>query len=231
MQAPLIRSFIVLGTPAAAGLTEVTVLLLRALTRLGVRAVGMKPVAHGLFTPSGSWHSDELQRLAAASALGLPARVLCAQLIDPGMTVDDPAPPTLEAMVDTFRVLATWADAVVVDGAEPLGYGALELARALALPFVFVVKLEPGCVDTAIAQATGLQQGGLECAGWLAWPAEPAHAESARWLCTLRERMPGAWLGPAAPALGLALSLALGRALGRALGVPAQDTCRVRPSQ
>ena len=172
MPTPLVRSFIVLGRHDGAGLTPVSCALVRALRGLGVRAVGMKPVAHGRIGAGGAWHSDELRQLAEASALGLPPRALCA-----GLQADDRSglPTPLEAVVDTFRALATWADAVVVDGADGASFGAVDLARALQLPFVYVAG-----GAAAVGEARALVAAGLECAGWLG------------------ERdvdMPGEWLG------------------------------------
>ena len=172
MPTPLVRSFIVLGRHDGAGLTPLSSALVRALRALGVSAVGMKPVARGRIGAGGAWQSDELRQLAEASAFGLPARALCA-----GLQADDGSgtPPTLEAVVDTFRALATWADAVVVDGADGGGFDAVDLARALQLPFVYVAGSA-----AAAEEARALVAAGLECVGWLG------------------ERdadMPGEWLG------------------------------------
>ena len=133
---PALRSFVVLGADAGDGQTLVASALVQALCGQGVKAVAMKAAPHG----------DELQRLAAASAFGLPPRVLC----------PPPGAPTLDAVVDTFRVLATWADAVVLDGADPAGPEGADVARALGLPFVFVVGLRPGCAVAAVHKAQAL---------------------------------------------------------------------------
>lgn len=168
---PALRSFNVLGADAGDGQTLVAAALVQALCRRGVKAVGMKPVAHG----------DELQRLAAASALALPPRVLCVPR--------QHGVPTVDAVVDTFRVLATWADAVVVDGA-----GA-DVARALGLPFVFVVGLRPGCAAAALRKARALAGRGLQCAGWVANHTGPDADADATQVDALRAGLPGPWLG------------------------------------
>lgn len=158
MPPPLVRSFIVLGPRDGAGLTPVSSALVRALRALGVRAVGMKPVARGRIGAGGTWLSEELRQLASASAFGLPLRALCGAL----RTQDSDAPPDLHTVVDTFRALATWADALVVDGADGASFDGLALARALQLPFVDVA----GEGDDGVNART-LVRGGLECAGWL----------------------------------------------------------------
>jgi dethiobiotin synthetase len=169
---PALRSFVVLGADAGDGQTLVASALVQALCGQGVKAVAMKAAPHG----------DELQRLAAASAFGLPPRVLC----------PPPGAPTLDAVVDTFRVLATWADAVVLDGADPAGPEGADVARALGLPFVFVVGLRPGCAAAAVHKAQALARSGLECAGWVlnrSTPGDDAQVDA------LRVGLPGPWLG------------------------------------
>lgn len=192
----MVRSFVVLGAEPQAGQACVTTALLRALGRQGINAVGMKPVARGVITAGGAWQSDELRRLAAASAFHLPERALCAHMLS-----DDAAPaaktdsaPTLEAVEDTFRVLSTWADTLVVDGDAGAPFGSLALVRRLALPFVFVVSAAPGRAEAAVTQSCALVDAGLECAGWIVVAAAGA-PDVAVHATPLRARMPGAWLG------------------------------------
>jgi len=197
MATPLaLRSFVVLGADAGAGQTLVASALAQALCGQGVKAVAMKAVPHG----------DELQRLAAASAFGLPPRLLRTP----------PGAPTLDAAVDTFRVLATWADAVVLDGADPTSPDGADVARALGLPFVFVVGLRPGCAVAAVHKAQALARSGLECAGWVLNRSRPGDEAQ---LDSLRAGLPGPCLGsiphlqplaagPAARAIDLPRTLA-----------------------
>jgi dethiobiotin synthetase len=201
-----IRSFIVLGTGPVAGQTLVATALVRSLCERGVNAIGMKPLAKGVIGACGAWQSAELQRLAAVSAFGFPARALCSYMLESplghaGVHDSSAGHPTLASVVDTFRVLSTWADAVVVDGADRQGealgldFGSLELARALGLPFVFVVGLRPGCVADALRKVDALVHGGLECAGWVGNQPAPVLAEAGRLLEALKQALPGACLG------------------------------------
>jgi citrate lyase beta subunit len=82
--------------------------------------------------------------------------------------VHDGAAPTLDTVADTFRALATWADAVVVDGAGRVGFDGLALGHALQLPFADVVGSQ---AEEAVAHARALVRGGLEAVGWLGDPA------------------------------------------------------------
>lgn len=190
---PMVRSCLVLGVGAGAGQTLVTAALVSGLCRGGVKAVAMQPVARGERDAAGSWHSGELQRLASAGAFPLPARVLCTSMQATG---EDGEPPALDAVVDTFRVLATWADAVVVDAREP---GSAALARALRLPVVLVVALREGCVAAAQRALAGLRDEGLECAGWI---GNHRRRDDDGWLAALQRSLAPACLGviPTLPA-------------------------------
>ncbi|MFO1329593.1 MAG: AAA family ATPase [Rubrivivax sp.] len=188
-----VRSCLVLGVGSGAGQTLVTAALVAGLCRRGIKAVAMQPVARGERNAAGRWHSGELQRLASAGAFELPARVLCTAMQSSG---EPGEPPALDAVVDTFRVLATWADAVVVDARQP---GSTALAHALGLPVVLVVALREGCADESRRALAALHDEGLECAGWIGNHVE---GDGGSWLAALRRGLPAPCLGeiPTLPA-------------------------------
>jgi dethiobiotin synthetase len=116
---PLVQSFMVAGTERGVGKTLVTAAMVRSLRQMGVNAVAMKPVSKGRLRGDGIWDSDEMRRLAAVSAFGLPPRTLCAHWL---AAADDAThgtlhrvTPSMDTIVDTFQVLSTWADTVVVE--------------------------------------------------------------------------------------------------------------------
>lgn len=202
----VMRSFMVVGTGAGVGKTLVTSALVQSLREAGVHSVAMKPVAHGVLDSSGVWYSDEMMRLAAVSAFGLPQRVLCAhRLTAPeGQSLQGSLPGacvTMNTIVDTFQVLATWADTVVVEDASDLSetagrqFDSADLAMELNLPFVLVVGLRKGCVGPALAYARALTGRGLEFAGWIANHVDPAWDDSDAASRALRRSLPGAYLG------------------------------------
>lgn len=203
MTPPAVRSCLVLGADVGAGQTLVAGALVAGLCGLGVKAVAMQPMARGVQGRGGHWHSSDLQRLAAVGAFALPERVLCTSMHDAA----DPAParlPSLDSVVDTFHVLATWADAVVVDGTDSgergetgagPAFDTLGLARTLRLPVVLVVALRPGCMAEARAKRQALRRSGLECAGWVANRRDAAADEARAWVAALCRELPGLWLG------------------------------------
>lgn len=82
-------------------------------------------------------------------------------------------PVSVDAVRDAFDELSRRADCVIVEGkggwASPLGAGLTlaDLARALDLPVVLVVRLRRGCVDQAMASARSIRDDGLNLAGWI----------------------------------------------------------------
>lgn len=195
-----VRSLVVVADRAGAGKTLVTCAIVHALCRAGVQAIAMKPAAQGGAGGRDGRGSSELQRLAAVSAFGLPAHALCPAVVPPAGRDGGTRTraPSLEATVDTFRVLSTWGDVVVIEGAdelrEPLGldFGSAELASELQLPFVAVV--DPTS-ERASQQALALAALGLECAGWIANQPDAAQRDAADRLPALVRAMPGPCLG------------------------------------
>jgi dethiobiotin synthetase len=206
MTLPLVRSFMVVGTDAGVGKTFVTSAIVQALGNVGVHAIAMQPVARGLIRDNRIWHGTELQQLAAVSAFGLPPRVLSPYILPPaGAPLERGAAGgeelTLDVIVDTFRILSTWGDVVVVEGVDDLRaslaltFDSADLARELKLPFVMVAGLRAGCVGPALASAQAMISRGLECAGWIANRLDPALADADPIVNALTEAMPGPCLG------------------------------------
>ena len=220
-RAPLVRSFMVAGTHAGVGKTLVATAIVQSLRRVGIDAVAMKAVAQGCVRPNGAWYSDEMQRLAAASAFDLPPRALCGHWVAadsaPAQGRSRRSAVSLESIVDTFQVLSTWADAVVVEDSRDLDGAAGgwsdsdSLARELKLPVLLVVGMRSGCVPAALVCVDALADQGLECAGWIANHIEPGWQSDGA-LRALRQRM-------AAPCLGSVPWLHDGAAAATATGI------------
>ncbi len=203
---PLVRSFMVVGTEAGVGKTLVTAAIVQSLCRRGVHAIAMTPAPKWILHDDGSWHSVELEQLASVSAFGLPARALSPCVLagsDAWRNARVGADPelSLEAVVDTFQILSTWADAVAVDASVDVWHTAgvtfdsADLARELRLPLVMVIGVRPGCIEAALGHVQALTGRGLECAGWIANRFDPAVAGGDRISDALRQRMPGPCLG------------------------------------
>lgn len=175
LNTPVIRSFVVVGNARAVGKTLVACTIVHFLREAGIQAIAMKPAAIAEPRGAAGSRSSELEQLAAASAFGLPTRALCPLVLSPGQ----PAPTGQEARcvhdaaVDTYRVLSTWGDVVVIEGADDLTadagrcFDSAGLALELELPALAVVGVQSGCVASAQARIADLMQRGVACAGWI----------------------------------------------------------------
>jgi dethiobiotin synthetase len=178
----------VTGTERGVGKTLVTTAMVRSLRQIGVNAVAMKLVAKGSIRDDGAWHSDEMQRLAAVSAFGFPQSALCAhwhsEAGDATQSVLPMPALSIDTIVDTFQVLSTWADTVVVEDSPDMRHYADDrfdgsrVAAELMLPMVLVVGMKNGCVHSALEIATAFAGRGLECAGWVANQLDSAWTDS-----------------------------------------------------
>jgi dethiobiotin synthetase len=193
-------SYFVTGTDTGVGKTLVSAALLHALARRYERVVGMKPVAAGAIRHGEGWASEDALALRAASTVAVPPE------LDSPVLLPDPLSPHIAAaragmridiaeLVRRYRLLASRADAVVVEGAGgfhvPLSddeTGA-DLARALALPVVLVVGLRLGCLNHAALTAEAIRARGLTLAGWVANRVDPAMQAQDDNIAWLRQRL------------------------------------------
>ena len=174
----------VTGTDTGIGKTRVSAGLLKALSKMGMKTVGMKPVASGADrTPDGLRNADALALQKAASlkrdyALVNPycfappvAPHLAAR--EAGVEID------LDTLRSAYAVLCRDADAVVMEGVGgwqvPLAPGleVPDLAREFELPVLLVVGMRLGCLNHALLTARAIRADGLELAGWVANAVDP----------------------------------------------------------
>lgn len=191
----------VTGTDTGVGKTLVSAALLHAMTSLGLRALGMKPVAAGAERVEGAWVNEDVLALTQAANVVAPA-----EWINPYL-FRDPVAPHIAAerkgvrieiprIVEAYRQLAGLADWVVVEGAGgfrvPLDgrRDSADLAMALDLPVLMVVGLRLGCINHALLTAEAIAARGLRLAGWVANRVDPAMAAFDENLASLEARLP-----------------------------------------
>ena len=199
-------NFFVTGTDTDVGKTFFTALLVRTLRRAGIDAVGFKPVA------CGNW--GDVDALVAASDGAEPREAVCP------IHFSMPASPLTaswaeQKKIDPARIFAAYEELnarhamVVVEGIGgwrvPItaDWSTAELAAALALPVIVVVKNRIGAINHTLLTLEGIARCGLECAGLVlnhfGAPRDPAaHSNRAtfemlpmpRILCELVEGQP-----------------------------------------
>lgn len=199
-------AFFVTGTDTGAGKTFASTVLLHALRRQGLRAVGMKPVASGSEeTPEGLRNEDALALQVASDprpdyalvnpwALREPTAPEIAARLD-GVTV------TLPPIREAFEALKANADVVLVEGVggflAPIrdDFDQCELPRALGLPVLLVVGLKLGCINHARMTVEAIMARGFPLLGWLASDVEPAMLFPDDYFEALKAALPAPCLG------------------------------------
>ena len=199
-------SCFVTGTDTEIGKTLVSSAMLHALTQCGVRGVGMKPVAAGAELRDGVWHNEDVDILAEAGNLALPA-----EQVNPYLLRDATAPHIaaaqegvaieLEHILACYKRVAAAADAVVVEGVGgfrvPLNdrRDTADLAQQLNLPVILVVGLRLGCLNHALLTADAIAARGLTLAGWVGNVVDPGMRYGVDNLEALTARLPAPLLG------------------------------------
>jgi len=200
------RGVFVAGTDTGVGKTLVACALLHGFAALGLRAVGMKPVAAGAVRRKGAWQNDDVAQLQAASSVKINPSTINPYCFAPAVA---PHIAAAEAGV-TIRTttiaahyarLARIADVVVVEGVGgllvPLGRRscASGIPLRLGIPVVLVVGLRLGCLNHALLTVDALQSRGLRLVGWIASQIDPRMSRRAQNLDSLRQRIGAPLLG------------------------------------
>ena len=206
------RGYFVTGTDTGIGKTRVSVGLLWAFTRAGLKTAGMKPVASdAAMTPEGLRNQDALELMQVAS-LKKPYAVVNPYCFAPAVAPHIAAQEAkLEIERDSIRAayaeLCRHADAVVVEGVGgwqvPLSptLELPDLARDFGLPVLLVVGMRLGCLNHALLTARAIRADGLELAGWVANAVDPDFQRPEANLATLATELQAPLLGqlPYAP--------------------------------
>ena len=197
------RAFFVTGTDTGVGKTHVTCALLHATRRLGLTAVGMKPIAAGI---EADGRNDDVVQLLAASSIQPPLEwvnpYLYAPPIAPHIAAAEAGRPiAMEVICQALERLRPLADVVWVEGVGgflvPLDErtDAADLAQALALPVVLVVGMRLGCLNHALLTAEAITHRNLTLAAWVANRIDPTMARFEANLETLQTRLNAPLLG------------------------------------
>jgi len=190
----------VTGTDTGVGKTLVSVSLVKALVRQGVRVSVMKPIASGSeHTAAGLRNADALA-LAAASNVTLPYADVNPYCFEPAIS---PHIAAEEAGIDvdmsvirqSFETAAASADFVVVEGAggwyAPTSESKAmsDLPKLLGIPVLLVVGLRLGCLNHALLTKRAIEADGAELAGWVANSVDPKLERAAQNLSSLERRL------------------------------------------
>jgi dethiobiotin synthetase len=191
----------VTGTSTGVGKTVVSAGLLRLLSRQGVRAVGLKPVASGSarLGPQGALRNADALELQAAASLRLRYEDVNPWVFGPAIAPHIAArevgrPLRLPDMVQWYQRVTLGADVALVEGAggwrvplHPDGFLS-DLPEALQLDVILVVGLTLGCLNHARLTAEAIAHSGrCRLAGWVANAIDPGFERRAENVATLAD--------------------------------------------
>lgn len=194
------KGLFIAGTDTGVGKSVVTAALLQVCTALGIRALGMKPVAAGAEQVDGAWINEDVALLTQASPIKAPPELvnpyLFREAIAPHIAADRKGVRIeIPHIVDCFNALAPLADWVLVEGVGgfrvPLSphTDTADLANALDLPILLVVGMRLGCINHALLTAEAIRSRNLPLAGWVANRIDPDMAVYAENVKSLTSRL------------------------------------------
>lgn len=194
------KGIFITGTDTDCGKTEISLGLMAAWQKRGLRVLAMKPVATGCRPgPAGPRNEDALRLLDQGSSEAPYG------LVNP-YAFEPPIAPHIAAgqagveieiapIANAFRALAAESDRVVVEGVGgwrvPLSTSLYvsDIPRGLDLPVLLVVGMKLGCLNHALLTMESIRAQGHQLAGWVANGIDPKMQASDANLATLAALM------------------------------------------
>ena len=174
------KRFFVTGIDTDAGKTYVTVGLLKAAKRAGLKSIGLKPIAAGADRVDGNLRNDDALLIQHASSVKL-----AYEQVHP-VVLEEAVAPHVAAMKEGRLVTASRLEGYIkgalltphelalVEGAGgwrvPLNDREMlsDVAKTLDFPIILVVNMKLGCLKHALLTAEAIARDGLTLAGWIA---------------------------------------------------------------
>ncbi|MGO2353166.1 MAG: dethiobiotin synthase [Marinomonas foliarum] len=174
------KRFFVTGIDTDAGKTYVTVGLLKAAKRAGLKSIGLKPIAAGADRVDGNLRNDDALLIQQASSVKLAYEQVNSVVLEEAVA------PHIAAMKEGRLVTASRLEGYIkgalltphelalVEGAGgwrvPLNDREMlsDVAKALDFPIILVVNMKLGCLNHALLTAEAIARDGLTLAGWIA---------------------------------------------------------------
>ena len=202
------QSYFVIGTDTNVGKTYVASALVKHFAALGLKTVGMKPVASGCeLNEKNELMNEDVTALISASNINADLDLINPYRFAPAIAPHIAAEQVgveidLTAISCAYEKLKDSAEVVIVEGAGgfcvPLNHTKTlaDLALQLNIPMILVVGMRLGCINHALLTVDAIQARGLNLAGWVANEIEPNFAMFNENLISLQQRI-------AAPCLSL----------------------------
>jgi len=195
------QSYFIIGTDTNVGKTYVASALVQHFVQLGLKTVGMKPIASGCeINPQGEMINEDVQALQRASNKKAPL-----ELINPYHFLPAIAPHlaakqagvmiNIDVILNAYQQLASLADVVIVEGSGgffvPFNQmqTLADLAVQLNIPIILVVGMKLGCINHALLTVNAIQARRLSLAGWVANQIDPNMLMFEENLSSLQQRI------------------------------------------
>lgn len=201
------KTYFVAGTDTGVGKTFVSAAMLHKANSMGLRTIGLKPIAAGCEDLGEGLRNEDAVILQAAAS-----QKLAYAQVNP-VALKAAVAPHIAAEMEGKRLsvertmgfvrggMLMPSDFCLVEGAGgwrvPLNTSETlaGLPKALNLPVILVVGVRLGCINHALLTAEAIQRDGLALAGWVANTIEeemPALDEN---IATLKTLLPAPCLG------------------------------------
>ena len=177
-------AYFITGTDTDVGKTYIASALVQHFCQQGLQAVGMKPVAAGAELVDGRLLNSDVTELIKAGNVDADLALINPYVFAPAIAPHIAAEQAgirvlLDNIQQSFDVLQTKADVVVVEGAGgfrvPINRQETmaDLAVKLNLPIILVVGVQLGCINHALMTAGSIRAAGLNLVGWVANRIDP----------------------------------------------------------
>ena len=177
-------AYFITGTDTDVGKTYIASALVQHFCQQGLQAVGMKPVAAGAELVDGRLLNSDVTELIKAGNVDADLALINPYVFAPAIAPHIAAEQAgirvlLDNIQQSFDVLQTKADVVVVEGAGgfrvPINRQETmaDLAVKLNLPIILVVGVRLGCINHALMTAGSIRAAGLNLVGWVANRIDP----------------------------------------------------------
>jgi dethiobiotin synthetase len=200
------RGYFISGTDTDVGKTVLTLGLMTALKKTGMKVGGMKPVASGCIRTKNGLRNEDALQIQSLSDNDPPY-----EQVNPYAFVPPVAPHVAATetgiVIDLLEIkkcyenLLHTVDAIIVEGVGgwrvPFGNGLAvpDLVLSLDLPVILVVGLKIGCINHAILTAEAMIRDGVQLKAWVANEITPDYTTLTPTLEYLNATIPGPMLG------------------------------------
>jgi dethiobiotin synthetase len=196
--------FFITGTDTDVGKTWATIALMHYFKNKGFSVVGMKPVAAGCLWQDGQLKNADALLMQENANLALEYKEINPYAFEMPVSPHLAAkknPVQLDVIEKAFCDLKVKADVVLVEGAggwlAPLNEKCdiADLAKVLQIPLIMVVAIRLGCINHARLTFDGIQNSGVQCAGWLATCVDPEMQKQDENIETIKNKISAPFLG------------------------------------